>query len=214
MTYQRPFGPQWTVFALCCVVLVDQVTKWWAWRAVAHVHINFGGDPLVPDTVGTWYADPVAGAVLDLVGAAALAVAVLVQLRRHRPPILRTPAALAIGGWSSNLLDRLGLHRLTAPGSVRGAVDFIHIGTYYFNIADFFIVGATLVFATAHAHRWVSAKLSHPRPRTARTRTDPHPPARIMAAAGTAVALVIAVTLGATHYGGTTVPLMSPVPVR
>jgi len=35
------------------------------------------------------------------------------------------PGALVIGGWSSNLLDRLGMHYWTAPGSVRGAVDFI-----------------------------------------------------------------------------------------
>jgi lipoprotein signal peptidase len=209
MTRDRPIGPQWTVYAVSLVVLADQATKWWAWRAVAHVRINFGGDPLVPPAVDTWYADPVTGAALDLVGAGVLGLAVVLLLERHHPPVLRVPAALAIGGWSSNLLDRLGLHRLTAPGSVRGAVDFIHVGTYYYNIADFFIVSATLVFVTAHVHRWLTSK-----PQTARTRANPRSPMRLVAATGTAAALVIAVTLGATHYGGTTVPLTSPVPVH
>jgi hypothetical protein len=48
-----------------------------------------------------------------------------------------------VAGWSSDLLDRLGLHTLTAPGSVRGAVDFIELGHAYYNVADFVIVGAT-----------------------------------------------------------------------
>jgi lipoprotein signal peptidase len=199
--------PQWTVWVLAVVVLADQATKWWAWRHVAHVHINFGGDPLVPATVDTWYADPTVGAVLDLVGAGVLGVAVAALLRRHHPPTLRATAALAIGGWASNLLDRLGLHRLTAPGSVRGAVDFIHIGRYYYNIADFFIVGATLVFVVAHVRRSTTSMRPGTKPKTSSTR--PRSPARIAAATGAAAALVTVVTLGATHYGGTTVPLTS-----
>jgi lipoprotein signal peptidase len=51
--------------------------------------------------------------------------------------------ALVIAGLGSNLLDRLGMHAVTAPGSVRGAVDFIHVGRPCLNLADFVIVGAT-----------------------------------------------------------------------
>ena len=53
------------------------------------------------------------------------------------------------GGWVSNLLDRLGIHHWTAPGSVRGVVDFMHIGAHYYNVADFFIIGCTPLFLLA-----------------------------------------------------------------
>ncbi|KDN22595.1 signal peptidase II [Amycolatopsis rifamycinica] len=193
--------PRWTVSLLLLVVLADQVSKWWAWREVPRAHINFGGNPLVGPVVGGWYADPVAGAVLDLAGGAILVVAVLLLLRRRHPVLLLAPAALAIGGWAGNLLDRLGLHHLTAPGSVRGAVDFIAVGGYFFNVADFFIVGGTLVFTLACAYRWaVRATTEGPRPRLRLPA-----PARIATATG-AVALVATVTLGAAHYGGTTHP--------
>lgn len=194
-----PFGPKWTVCTLALIVVADQLTKWWAWREVAQVRINFGGDPLVGPVIGAWYADPVTGAVLDLLGAALLALAIRTRLCHRHPVVLRAPAALAIGGWVSNLLDRLGMHRLTAPGSVRGAVDFVPIGKYSFNLADFFIVGATLVFLCAGGRRRAAAKPpAVPRPL--------RPPARIAAITGTA-AIVAAVTLGATHYGGRIVPL-------
>ncbi len=137
--------PRWTAFALLLVIVVDQVTKCWAWREVPLAHINFGGNPLVGPVVGGWYADPATGALLDLAGSGSLAAAVLLLLRRRHPVLLLAPAALAIGGWTSNLLDRLGLHHLTAPGSVRGAIDFIPVGKYTFNVADFFIIGATVV---------------------------------------------------------------------
>jgi hypothetical protein len=38
------------------------------------------------------------------------------------------------------------MHSWTAPGSVRGAVDFIPLGGSYYNVADFFIVGSTGLF--------------------------------------------------------------------
>jgi hypothetical protein len=43
------------------------------------------------------------------------------------------------------------MHRLTAPGSGHGAVDFIHIGHSYFNLADFTIVASTPLFLLAVA---------------------------------------------------------------
>jgi hypothetical protein len=54
-----------------------------------------------------------------------------------------------IGGWGSNLLDRLGLHLVTAPGSRRGAVDFLHLGSICTNVADVCIVVGTALFLAA-----------------------------------------------------------------
>jgi lipoprotein signal peptidase len=135
------------VFALLAVVAVlDQGMKWWAWRHAPVAIINGGGDPLVGETVSGWYSGPITGALLDLLDFGLLSVAVCVLMRRPRPVAVLVPGALVIGGWSSNLLDRLGMHYWTAPGSVRGAVDFIHLGSHYYNVADFFIIGATPLF--------------------------------------------------------------------
>jgi lipoprotein signal peptidase len=140
---------QWSmVLALLAgVIVLDQAAKWWAWRHVSGAEINTGGDSLVGRTVGRWYADPVTGALLDLLDFGLLSIAVSVLVRRRRPAAVVVPGALMFGGWGSNLLDRLGMHYWTAPGSVRGAVDFIHIGGHYDNLADFFfIIGATPLF--------------------------------------------------------------------
>ncbi|TCM44885.1 signal peptidase (SPase) II [Kribbella sp. VKM Ac-2568] len=96
--------------------------------------------------VGHWYEDPLAGAFLDLFGLGALTTALLVLIRRRRPAAVLVSAALQIGGWASNQLDRLGMHTWTAPGSVRGAIDFIAVSHYRYNLADVFIVGATILF--------------------------------------------------------------------
>src|SRR5487761_910839 len=67
-----------------------------------------------------------------------------------------------IGAWyaapvTGALLDRLGTHYWTAPGSVRGVVDFIHIGGHYYNVADFFIIGCTPLFLLAAGYQGVRA---------------------------------------------------------
>jgi hypothetical protein len=58
-------------------------------------------------------------------------------IRTGHPSGSTVCGSLMVGGWSSNLLDRLGMHYWTAPGSIRGAMDFINIGGYYYNFADF-----------------------------------------------------------------------------
>jgi lipoprotein signal peptidase len=128
---------------LAAVVVLDQATKWWAWRHVTGAEINSGGDLLVGHTVGGWYKDPVTGALLDLVDFGLLSIAVFILVRRRRPAAVVVSGALMLGGWGSNLLDRLGMHYWTAPGSVRGVVDFIYVGGAHYNVADFFIIGAT-----------------------------------------------------------------------
>lgn len=195
---------------LTVVIVLDQVTKWWAWRHVPGTFINYGGDALVGATVSGWYADPVGGALLDLLGAGLLATAVSVLVRRRWPAKVLVPGALMVGGWSSNLLDRLGLHHWTAPGSVRGAVDFIHLGQSYYNLADFFIIGATLVFllgisglgrrAESRAATIGSVASTTYRQPPKRTRT------RTTVFAG-ALSLIVVVGMGAANHGGTTAPL-------
>jgi lipoprotein signal peptidase len=196
---------------LAVVVVLDQATKWWAWRHSPDVMINDGGDALVGHTVSGWYAAPVAGALLDLVDFGLLGAAVSVLVRRRPPAVVLVPAALMIGGWSSNLLDRLGLHYWTAPGSVRGAVDFVSLASHRYNVADFFIIGATPLFllaaaylCTRSARRPAGLKPALP---AARRRTR----ARTWAFAG-AVGLVGLVGLGAADHGGVAVPVASAGP--
>jgi lipoprotein signal peptidase len=131
---------------LATVVLLDQATKWWAWRHASGALINPGGDLLVGRIVGSWYAGTVTGRVLDLLGVGFLSIAVFLLVRRRRTVAVLASAALMTGGWGSNLLDRLGMHSWTAPGSIRGAVDFVPVSHYRFNLADLVIVGATAAF--------------------------------------------------------------------
>jgi lipoprotein signal peptidase len=134
---------------LTTVVLLDQATKWWAWRHMSGALINPGGDLLVGPSVGSWYADVETGRFLDLLSVGFLSIAVLLLVRRRRTPTVLASAALMIGGWGSNLLDRLGMHSWTAPGSIRGAVDFVPVSHFRFNLADIVIIGATAVFVLA-----------------------------------------------------------------
>jgi lipoprotein signal peptidase len=154
---------------LIVVVLLDQALKWWAWRHVPWTRINSGGDALVGRTIGAWYAGPVTGALLDGLDLGLLSVAAWVLARCRATAGVVVPGALMTGGWASNLLDRLGIHHWTAPGSVRGVVDFLHIGAHYYNVADFFIIGCTPLFLLAAGYQGARAArrlvaLAGPRP--------------------------------------------------
>jgi lipoprotein signal peptidase len=187
---------------LALVVMVDQAAKWWAWRHVSWTRINSGGDVLVGRTIGAWYAGPVTGALLDLLDFGLLSVAVWVLARHRATAAAGVPGALMTAGWGSNLADRLGMHYWTAPGSVRGVVDFIHIGGHYYNVADFFIIGCTPLFLLAagyqgmHAARRPVPAGSIQPPARSRLRAR----ARILALAGASLMLVVG--LGAANYGG------------
>jgi lipoprotein signal peptidase len=132
------------------VVVLDQATKWWAWRHVYAV-LNAGSTWFLGGTVSGWYSAELRGALLDLGSLEALTLGAFLLLRRPRPRALLVPGLLMIGGWGSNLLDRLGLHLLTAPGKGRGAVDFIPLGRFYVNLADVCIAVGTVVFLGAVA---------------------------------------------------------------
>jgi len=195
---------------LAVVVVLDQAAKWWAWRHVPGTRINSGGDVLVGRVVGAWYAGPVTGALLDLLDFGLLSIAVGVLARCRAPAAAVVPGALMTGGWASNLLDRLGMHYWTAPGSVRGVVDFIHLGGHYYNVADFFIIGCTPLFLLAagylgaRAARHPAATGTAPQPVRSRLRARARVPA--LASAG----LILVVALGAANYGGLTAAPRSP----
>jgi lipoprotein signal peptidase len=181
---------------LAAVIVVDQAAKWWAWRHVPAAHINPGGDLLTGPTVGSWYAQPTPGALLDLLDFGLVSIAVSVLARRRREAAVTVCGSLMVGGWGSNLLDRLAMHHWTAPGSVRGAVDFINVGGHYYNVADFFIVGGTPLFLL------VAACLA----RRAAGRATGAAPARYWRRSQAIVALAVAalvmtVALGTEHYG-------------
>jgi lipoprotein signal peptidase len=134
---------------LVAVVLLDQGAKWWGWRHVSGAIVNSGSTWLIGAPVSGWFSSPVTGPLLDVLDVGLLSLAGHVLVRRRRPGLVLVSGALMTAGWGSNLLDRLGLHAFTAPGSVRGAIDFIHLGRPYLNLADFVIVGATVVFPLA-----------------------------------------------------------------
>ena len=135
---------------VAAVVVADQAVKWWAWRHIDGVLINSGGYILLGPAVRSWFANPVGGAVFDVLGVVVLIAAGWWLVRRPRPTGVLLGGGLIIGGWTSNILDRLGLHKLTAPGSARGVVDFIPDGTPgRSNTADVCIaVGVVVLLAT------------------------------------------------------------------
>jgi lipoprotein signal peptidase len=197
---------------LVVVVALDQAAKWWAWRHFSWTRINSGGDVLVGRTIGALYAGPVTGALLDLLDFGLLSVAVSVLARGRATAAVSVPGALMTGGWGSNLLDRLGSHYWTAPGSVRGVVDFIHVGGHYYNLADFFIIGCTPLFLLAAGHqraravRRPAAAGSVPPAARGRART------RVRISALVGAGLISVVALGAANDGGVNAAPRMPTP--
>ena len=189
------------VALIAAVVVVDQAAKWWAWRHVPWAQMNSGGDALVGSTIGRWYADPVSGALLDLLDFGLLSIAVMLLTRCRRRAFVTSPGALMVGGWGSNLLDRLGIHYLTAPDSVRGAVDFIHLGGQYFNLADFFIIGGTPLFLLAAAYQGVRLAMRRAAAKSVLPRARRRSRVRALVPALAAATLVPVVALGAANYG-------------
>jgi lipoprotein signal peptidase len=197
---------------IAAVVVLDQAVKWWAWRHLPWTRINSGGDVLVGRTIGSWYAGPVTGALLDLLDVGLLSIAISVLMRYRATAALSVFGALMTGGWGSNLLDRLGIHYWTAPDSVRGVVDFIHIGGHYYNVADFFIIGCTPLFLLAAGYQAARAARAARRPLVARSVPAPRVSLVRMwgpALAGAVLALVVA--LGAANYGTVKAAACSPM---
>lgn len=205
---KRPRQRLLVLALLAAVVVADQVTKWWAWRHVPGVNINPGGDFLTGPMIGRWYANPVIGALLDVVDCGLVTVAVAILARRRHRAAVTVCGSLMIGGWASNLLDRLGLHYLTAPGSLRGAVDFISADGRCWNLADCFIIAATPLFLLATA-RLPKRAAGRPAPSPARPAIRNSLRARVPVLAVAAAALIMTVALGAAHRGSLTKPALA-----
>jgi lipoprotein signal peptidase len=194
----------WALTLVAVVIVVDQAAKGWAWRHAPLVKINYGGNVFVGETISRWYADPATGALLDLLDFGLLTAALLILVRSRTPAVVFVPGSLMVGGWISNLLDRLGLHYVTAPGSVRGAVDFLPLGPIRYNLADVFIVCGTLLFVLAVLVRALCTNRSPAASRAPRTR---HQRRRtLLSGIATAICLVAVVGFGAVNYGGVTTP--------
>ena len=148
-TLIRPGRVQTVLGLMIAVVVLDQTTTYWAWRHAPRAIINAGSTWPIGAPVSGWYSGALTGPIMDLVSCGLLTLAVITLVRRPRPAVVLWSGALAIAGWSSNVLDRLGMHAVNAPGSARGAVDFIPIGGLFYNVADLVITGGTVVFLTA-----------------------------------------------------------------
>ena len=194
---------------LTAVIAVDQAAKWWAWRHVAGVDVNPGGDMLTGIRISRLYAKPASGALLDLADFGLVSVAAAALVRRRLPAVITVCGALMVGGWASNLLDRLGMHYLTAPGSIRGVVDFIAMAGTRWNIADVAIIGATPLFLLSAAFLAGRAAWRHAGGQaTPAMRIWLRP--RLLLTALAFAAVVVTVALGAVHYG----KLSRPAPAR
>lgn len=210
-------GQSRTVLGIvAAVVAPDQISKWWAWRHLPDALINPGSTGFLGSTLSAIYSRPVSGALLDILDFCLLGVLVWILVRHRRSRAVLGSAAVMLAGWGSNLLDRLGLHTVTAPDSVRGAVDFLPLGSYCYNLADLCISGGTAVLLVV-ASRGLVRRFDHPlalgpllgvrrAPRPARGIRRPRSSAVPLGLAGLAAALVLAVVLGAIHDTGVDSP--------
>lgn len=198
-------GQRWLLAAVFAVVIgMDQAGKWWAWRHLDGSLINSGGYILLGPVVRSWFADPVGGAVAEVIGSVVLIAVVRRLLLRRRPIYVLIGGGMVVAAWVSNILDRLGLHHWTAPGSARGVVDFIPGGgAGRCNVADLWMVAGTLLLGYAVARRRLTGQ---PRdahaPRSARRSSLAHRAnARIVMLIVLLVVITLAVT-GAMNHGG------------
>lgn len=209
-----PHRQRWLLLGVLLTVgCVDQIGKAWAWRHLGDVHVNAGGDMLVGSVVGSWFRDRTIGAVFDVLDATLLVVAAMMLVRRRRSPALLCGGALALAGWASNLGDRLGLHFWTAPGSMRGVVDFLPWDGRYWNVADTAIIAGSAVFAAALL--WRALHMLAPLPQRCRHRAVHHRRLGRSRRSGAVLTLVLAVTvaavlagISATGYAGVASPDM------
>ena len=205
-------GQGFFVFAaLAGIVVIDQGFKWWAWRNVPRVHVDYGGGALASPAVGALYKHPVTGALLDLLGSGFVITAVWLLVRRRRSIPVLISGSMAIGGWCSDLLDRLVMHYWIAPGSVRGVVDFIPIDHRVYNAADLFIIAGTPCFLLAVTGSVLRRFLTGRPASTAVTPRKRRPNRARTAVLATAapVVLIAVVGVGAATYGGVTAPITS-----
>jgi len=196
---------RWLLIAVISLLIsIDQVVKWLAWRHFDGSLINDGGYILLGPVIRSWFAGPAIGAVADVLGSVLVVLGIGWLLLRRRPLYVLIGGGLASAGWASNLLDRLGMHHWTAPGSARGVVDFIPSGgSSGCNVADLFIAVGTVLLAYATARRHLTEP---PRdgvgPRSALRPGGTHPKRRrLVAVLVLLTVLTLAVTSAMNHDG-------------
>ena len=144
----RPTGrPLLATAIVLGVVVLDQLSKWWAVRELRDAPIDVIGDDIgFALTRNTGSAFSLFQAFTPLLAVVAIGVAVLLvrAVRRTRDPLMVIGLSLVLGGALGNLVDRL----FRSPGFLKGAVvDFVHVGSFpTFNVADSAItIGAIII---------------------------------------------------------------------
>jgi signal peptidase II len=133
------------------IVLLDQLSKWWAVSRLPGAPRWILGDDVGFAVVrNTGSAFSLFQAFTPLLAVIAIVVAVVLvrAVRRTRDVLLVVGLSLVLGGAIGNLLDRL----FRTPGFLEGAVvDFVHVGRFpTFNVADSAItIGAVLIVVWA-----------------------------------------------------------------
>jgi signal peptidase II len=129
------------------VVVLDQLSKWWAVARLPDDPVRIVGDDVGFVVVrNTGSAFSLFQAFTPLLAIVAIVVAVILvrAVRRTRDTLMVVGLSLVLGGALGNLADRL----FRTPGFLKGAVvDFVHVGDFpTFNVADSAItIGAVLI---------------------------------------------------------------------
>jgi signal peptidase II len=135
------------------VVLVDQLTKYWAVNNLQDRNIDVIGSLRFNLAYNTGMAFSKGTGIGPVIGIVALLVVVglLITIGRTSSPLYTPAVGLIIGGAVGNIVDRL----FRSPGWFRGGVvDFIDVQWWpIFNVADIAVTtgGVLLVLSTLRA---------------------------------------------------------------
>src|SRR5262245_29202163 len=157
-----------TVAVAVAVVVVDQLTKWWAVRTLDDRDIDIFWTLRFHLSYNTGMAFSRGQNWGPLIGVVALVIVVvlLLSVKRTASRLSEVTVGLIIGGAIGNIIDRL----VRDPGWLRGGVvDFIDFQWFpIFNVADMAITigGALLVVSSWIAGRQAAAQAAPPTPET------------------------------------------------
>jgi signal peptidase II len=140
-----------TVAVAVAVVVVDQLTKWWAVRTLGDRDIDLFWTLRFNLSYNTGMAFSRGQDWGPLIGVVALVIVVvlLLSVKRHAGRLSEVTVGLIIGGAIGNIIDRL----FRDPGWLRGGVvDFIDFQWFpIFNVADMAItIGGALLILTSY----------------------------------------------------------------
>ena len=140
-----------TIAVAVAVVVVDQLTKWWAVRTLDDRDIDIFWTLRFHLSYNTGMAFSRGQDWGPLIGAVALVIVVvlLLSVKRTASSLSEVTVGLIIGGAIGNIIDRL----VRDPGWLRGGVvDFIDFQWFpIFNVADMAItIGGALLILTSY----------------------------------------------------------------